>query len=195
MSNYPLTLSFKLISFGPQIKATNPSGKTVFYVKQKALKLKEAVKIFADEGQQKQLFEINADRVIDFSAKYNVTTASGQALGMVQRQGMRSMWKASYNIFGPDGNQVGMIHEENAMIRFLDAILTGIPLVGMFAGYFFNPTYLIDLGDKTVMKLKKQPAFFEGKFTLEKGDDLDGKVEALLVSSTIMMLLLERSRG
>jgi hypothetical protein len=49
--NYPLNLSFKIIAFNPQVKITDPSGQTVLYVKQKALALKEAVKVFADEGQ------------------------------------------------------------------------------------------------------------------------------------------------
>ena len=51
MFTYPLNLSFKIIAFNPQVKVTDPSGQTVLYVKQKALALKEAVKVFADEGQ------------------------------------------------------------------------------------------------------------------------------------------------
>ena len=195
MANYPLTLSFKLISIGPQIKVTNPSGKTVLYVKQKALKLKEAVKIFADEGQTRLLFEIKADRILDISAKYRITTAGGNPVGIVQRQGLRSLWKATYNILDTNENQIGLIHEESPMIRFLDGIVNSIPIVGFFAGYILHPTYLIDLNNQTKLYLKKQPAFFEGKFTLEKRGELEKQQEELLIASTLMMLLLERQRG
>ena len=58
MLNYPLNLSFKIIAFNPQVKVTDASGQTVLYVKQKALALKEDVKVFADESQQRQLYQM-----------------------------------------------------------------------------------------------------------------------------------------
>lgn len=190
MHNYPLNLSFKIIAFNPQVKITDAAGQTVLYVKQKALALKEAVKVFADEGQKQELFQIKADRILDWNAKYGIT-AGGAPTGMVQRQGMRSLWKATYAVFDAAGAEVGQIHEENPWLKVLDSLVSEIPFVSMF----INPAYLIDLRGKTVLYLKKQPAFFEGKFTLEKrGDFTDGE-EKLLLNSVIMMLLLERVRG
>ena len=81
MLNYPLTLSFKLIALSPQVRVTDASGQLVLYVKQKALALREDVRIFADEGQTQQLYQINANKIIDFSATYNLARAGGGALG------------------------------------------------------------------------------------------------------------------
>ena len=39
MFNYPLTLSFKIIAFNPQVKITDAAGQTVLYIKQRALAL------------------------------------------------------------------------------------------------------------------------------------------------------------
>jgi hypothetical protein len=189
--NYPLNLSFKIIAFNPQVKITDASGLTVLYVKQKALALKEAVKVFADEGQQNELYNIKANKIIDFSAQYNVTTPAGSAVGAVKRQGMKSLWKATYNILDAASGEVGLIHEENPWIKVLDGLLSDIPFVGMF----INPAYLIDLRGQTALYLKKQPAMFEGKFTLEKRGEFSDAEEALLLSSVIMMVLMERSRG
>jgi hypothetical protein len=58
-----------------------------------------------------------------------------------------------------------------------------------------NPAYLVDLRGQTVLYLKKQPAFFEAKFTLDKRGDFSDADEKLLLPSLIMLLLLERSRG
>ena len=61
------------------------------------------------------------------------------------------------------------IHEENGWIKVMDALLGELPLVGMFTGYFFNPSYIVARLDNTpVARLKKQPAFFEGAFGLAK---------------------------
>ena len=192
MLNYPLTLSFKVIAFNPQVKITDASGQTVLYVKQKALALKEAIKVFSDEGQKNELYNIKANKIIDFSAQYNITGANGAAIGAVKRQGMRSLWKATYNIVDPAGSEVGLIHEENPLIKVIDAIVGEyIPFVNMF----INPAYLVDLRGQNVLYLKKQPALMEGKFSLEKRGNFSEADEAILLPSVIMMLMLERMRG
>lgn len=191
MLNYPLNLSFKVIAFNPQVKISDTFGQTVLYVKQKALALKEAVKVFADEGQQRELYDIKANRIIDFSAQYNIATSGGMPVGTVKRQGMKSLWKATYNILDAAGAEVGLIHEENPWIKVLDGLLSDVPFVGMF----INPAYLVDLRGQTVLRLKKQPSVLEAKFTLEKLGGFSDAEEGLLLQSIIMMVLLERSRG
>lgn len=191
MLNYPLILSFKVIAFNPQVKVTDASGNTVLYVKQKMLALKEDVKIFADEGQKNQLYQLKANKIIDFSAQYNITTPNGAAAGAVKRKGMASIWKATYIIVDASGAEVGTIHEENPWLKVLDALVSDIPFVGMF----INPAYLVEYKGATVLYLKKQPAFMEGRFTVEKRGDFGDADEGLLMSSVIMTMMLERSRG
>src|SRR6266550_4081238 len=110
--NYPLTLSFKIIAIAPQIKVTDASGQTVLYVRQKALALREDVRIFADEQQQQQLYQLNADRILDFSANYRVRSYAGEDLGNIRRKGMRSLWNATYEIASANGHGDAVIHEE-----------------------------------------------------------------------------------
>jgi hypothetical protein len=43
--------------------------------------------------------------------------------------------------------------------------------------------------------MQKEPAFFEGKFTIQRMIDLGLRDEPLLLNSLLMMVLLERSRG
>jgi uncharacterized protein YxjI len=191
MLNYPLNLSFKIIALAPQVRVTDASGQLVMYVRQKVLALREDVKIFADEQQQRQLFQVKADRIIDFSAQYNITAIGGGPAGAIKRRGMRSIWKATYEVRDPSGAEVGLIHEENPWLKVLDSIASEIPFLGMF----INPAYLVDLRGQTVLYLKKQPAFFEGKFTLERRGDFSDADEKLLIASIMMMLMLERSRG
>lgn len=193
--NYPLDLSFKIISWGPQVRLTDKFGQTSMFIKQKALALKESVRVCADESQRQVLFEIAADRVIDFNANYSITDSVGKKVGVVRRQGMRSFWKLTYSITDSDGNEVGLIHEENPWTKVADGLLNRIPLVGWVFGLFVNPAYLVELNNKTVMQLKKKPALLEGKFVLEKRSDISDEEEDLLLCSVIMMLLLERKRG
>lgn len=194
--NYPLNLSFKLLALASQIYVRDANGNLIGYVKQKLLKLKEDINVFADEGQTQHLFNIKADRIIDFSAKYNFTSASGQSLGSISRKGMRSIFKAHYMIFDENGNQTMEIHEENGWVKVVDALLGEIPLLGMFTGYFFNPSYIVSRMDGTqVTRLKKQPAFFEGVFQLEPLTQMGDDEETKVMLSVLTMTLLERARG
>jgi hypothetical protein len=43
--------------------------------------------------------------------------------------------------------------------------------------------------------MKKEPAFLEGKFTIEKRAEFSEGEESLLLASLLMMILLERQRG
>ena len=52
--NYPLDLTFKVLALTGQIYVRDASGSLVAFVKQKFLKLKEDINIFADEQQSQR---------------------------------------------------------------------------------------------------------------------------------------------
>lgn len=192
---YPLQLSFKLLAIARQVSVTDATGRLVLYVKQKAFKLKEAVTIFADAEQTRPLYSIKADRIIDISARYNLADAAGNYLGSVKRHGMRSIWKAHYDVL--DGEQLlATITEESAWTKVLDALVGELPVVGMFTGYLFHPAYLVKrTNGAVVMRLEKRPAFFEGRFEITRHGDLDEREETRTILALITTVLLERGRG
>jgi uncharacterized protein YxjI len=193
--NYPLDLSFKIVALAPQLSVTDASGNLIFYVKQKLFKLKEAVTVFADVEQTQPVYTMSADRVLDFSARYNFADQQGTSLGAVKRQGVKSLWKAHFDILDGDA-PVMTIQEENPWLRVADGCLNQIPIVGLFAGYFLHPAYLISRPDGTVVvRLQKMPAFFEGKFRIENKAPLNDVEEKRALLSILMMVLLERTRG
>jgi hypothetical protein len=195
--NYPLTLTFKLWALAPQIFVRDPQNNVVFYVKQKLFKLKEKITVFGDEAQQTPRFYIQADRIIDFSARYNFTDLNGNQLGSVKRKGWKSFWKAHYDIFAPHSDQPIMtIQEENPWVKVFDTLFAEIPIIGMFTGYVFNPKYLVSRTDgRIVMHLQKEPAFLSRIFTIKQVDSLSDVEEKTALLSLLMMILLERQRG
>jgi hypothetical protein len=190
MLNYPLDLRFKILAALPQVKVADAAGQVVLYVKEK-LALKTAVKVFADEGQQRQLYNIAADKLMGLTITYNITTAMGGPVGALKRLGMKSIWKANYPILDAAGAEVGAIHEENPWLKVLDGLLSDVPFIGMY----INPAYLVDLRGQTVLRIQKQPAMMEGKFAVEKQGSLSEADEKLLLPALIMFIMLERSRG
>ena len=135
--------------------------------------------------------------MIDWSARYHSTDAAGEAIGSVGRRGWRSMWKAHYETFNPGDNSPDFsIHEENAWIKVADSIVSDIPIVGMFSGYFLHPSYLASRSNGALaMRLTKQAAFWEGRFQIEKLGEMTAREELNLFLSFMMLVLLERKRG
>ncbi|MEM7565508.1 MAG: hypothetical protein AAF353_21125 [Pseudomonadota bacterium] len=135
------------------------------------------------------------DRVIDFSAHYHFHDNQDNPAGSVKRQGGKSLWKAHYDIYNHD-EVIATIQEENAWVKLGDAVFGQIPVLGALSGYLFNPAYLVSRPDGTVvMKIKKQPAFFEGRFIVEEMADVNDAEKICMILSILMMVLLERSRG
>jgi uncharacterized protein YxjI len=195
---FPLTLRMKLLAFAPQFFVEDANQKQVAYIKQKLFKLKEAINVFADETQKDVRYTIAADRIIDFSARYNLKNSTGLDLGAVKRHGMRSLWRAQYDVYDEQdkGRVVFTISEESVLTRFFDNIFSQIPLLGALSGYIFQPTYIVkrESGEE-VMRLSKQPALWEGVFKMELLATLSNAEQESLMLSLFMTVLLERQSG
>jgi len=193
---YPLRLTFKIFAIASQVYIRDADGNLSGFVKQKGFKLKEQIHVFRDESRSEIRYSINADRILDISANYSFTNSLGAKVGSIKRKGMRSLWKADYEISSPSGELVMKLNEDSAWTRLGDVLIGELPIVGIFTGYFFNPTYLISRIDgEPLMKLIKQPAFLEGRFIMETVGGMSESEEELAFLSGLTMLLLERFRG
>ena len=196
--NFPLSLRFKLIALAPQIYVNDAAGQPVLYVKQKLFKLREKIEVYRDDTRAQQLCTIQANKILDWSARYFFAATDGSDLGSVGRKGMRSIWRAHYEIFAPGDNTADFeIREENPWAKVGDNFFGQIPILGMLSGFLFHPRYLITrkATGQPVFRLSKQSAFWEGKFLIEKFGDANEQEEVALTLSLLMLILLEKSRG
>lgn len=194
--NYPIDFTFNITTLSNDFKATDSQGTSIAYVKQKMFKLKEDITVFSDESKSQVNYKINADRWIDFSAAYSIKNNSNVEIGKIARKGWKSLWKAEYDIINQHQKLQYQIKEDNAWIKVLDGLLGQIPILNFFTGYFFNPSYsVIDLQNKSILKMKKEASFFGRKFQITKLIPSTVEDEESIVLSLMMMVLLERRKG
>jgi uncharacterized protein YxjI len=194
--NFPIQLTFNIGTLSNDFTARDADSRTVAFVKQKLFKLKEDISIYADESKAELLFNIKADRWIDFSAAYSITHADGKELGKIARKGWRSLWKAKYLLIDQHQKEQFTIEEENGWVKVWDNLLGEIPIIGLLTGYFFNPSYAVmDLDGEKMARLKKQASFFGRKFEITKLSDMDNDDDERVMVGLMMMVLLERRRG
>ena len=85
------------------------------YSKQKALKLKEDIRVYT-EDKKTELICIKARSIIDFGSVYEITDSqSGEAICTFKREGLKSLFKDSWKVMDSSGNQIGTISEDSGI--------------------------------------------------------------------------------
>ncbi len=193
---YPYNFQFKIGTIHNDFVAKDATGITKSFVKQKIFKLKEHVEVFSDESRTELLYNIRANKWLDFNTTYSFTTANGENIGRLARKGWRSLWKASYELYDQNDQQDLVIREKNAWVKVADGLLSEIPIAGLFTGYLFNPSYTVSRPDGTlVATFSKRPSFFGRQFSLTQDAPFEKGEEQRIHLGLMMMALLERRRG
>ena len=193
---FPVQFTFKIGTLSNDFLVEDAMGNDIGYVRQKMLKLIDEVVVYDNDLKSNILFTIKANKWIDFSTTYTFTNHLSQEIGRIGRKGWASIWKARYEIFDEKVNQDLLIQEENAWVKVADAVLSEIPVLGLFTGYLFNPSYIVTRPDGTeVIRLKKQPSLVGRRFLLEKLNNFEPGEEERVILGLMMMILMERRRG
>ncbi len=120
--NQQFTIRRKVFTLlGAKFHVFNAQGEIIGFSKQKAFKLKEDIRIYADESMAQESVRIAARQIIDFSAAYDVVeSATDTRVGVLRRKGFSSMIRDSWEILAADESPIGTITEDSmalAMVR------------------------------------------------------------------------------
>jgi uncharacterized protein YxjI len=102
----------------------------VCFVEQKRMKLKEDLRAFTDASKTAEVFRIKARQVFDPRARYDVTDASGQQIGQLQKVFGKSLLRSTWRIYGAQGDEVGWARERSLLVALLRRVIGWIPYVG-----------------------------------------------------------------
>ncbi len=186
---YPLELRYRITQLLPQISVQDAAGNLVFMLNHVPSENGSEVLVYADAERSALRYTISPDWILDFSAQYHFTDQDGQLLGSVRRDGERSLWRTRFEIMnGGPPNLV--IHEENSLTKFMDAIAGEIPVV---AAVIPRLVYLVRAEDaETLVRIEKQPKLFENRFKIIKHAEIDQAEEARILLSLLILVLSEQ---
>lgn len=103
------------------------TGNLVAYSEQKAFKLKEDIKVFADEAKSRELLSIQARSIIDFSAAYDVTdSTNGERVGTLRRCGGKSLFRDEWHVLDTSDQKVAVVIEDSLALALIRRLLTGL---------------------------------------------------------------------
>ena len=105
----------------------NPSGQLVMFSEQKMFKLREDIRVYADEGKSQEVLMIKARQIIDFSAAFDVVdSATGMKVGALRRKGLHSILRDEWEILDVGDNVIGSLVEDSMGLALLRRFLTNL---------------------------------------------------------------------
>ena len=113
--------------FGGAFHIYDTNQRLVFYSQLKAFKLKEDIRLFTGEDMKTEVFRIQARKVIDFAATYDVyDSATGEKVGALRRKGLKSILKDEWLILDPQDRELGKITEDSMALAIIRRFLTNL---------------------------------------------------------------------
>jgi hypothetical protein len=177
-------LKKQVIALTGTLRIYNPQEQLVMFSQQKIFKLKEDIRVYADEQKSRELLTIKARQIIDFSAYYDVVDSQYLTrLGGIRRKGLRSLVRDEWELFDANENLVGLLREDSLR----DALLRRLLL-----GTLIPQNYDLTIGDEKVADYSQRFQLFryvlDIDFQMDAGKILDRR---LGIAIAILLAIIE----
>jgi hypothetical protein len=172
---------------GAQFHVRTASEKLIAFTQLKAFKLKEDIRIYADEAKTQELIAIKARQIIDISAIYDVTdsAAGGAKVGSFQRKGMKSILRDTWSIFDATDREIAIVQEESAFVALLRRLIELIP-----------QSFHVKVGEKVVGRIHQNFNPFVLKLNVDFAEDRQKAIDPRLrLAAAILLAAIEGRQG
>lgn len=144
--------------FGDAFHIYDAQEGLAFYVKQKAFKLKEDIRVYSSDDMMEEILLIKARSRIDFSATYDIFDSyNNELIGSFRRKGMKSILKDEWVILDNQEREIGLITEDNMLLAIVRRVLSNL----------VPQTYDGTIGQQTVFTFKQRFNPFIQKIELD----------------------------
>ena len=163
----------------PLAGGDQPLGPPVVFVRQKRMAMKEDIRFFADEQEQRELFRIKARSVIDIGGRYDVADAGGQPIGTLHKVFGKSLFRSTWRLVAPgEGDQeIAMGQERSMPMAIARRLVDFVPYVGEYIPIPYN--FDILRGDKVVGGLTRKFQIRD-KYVLDLAGDAEQAIDRRL---------------
>jgi uncharacterized protein YxjI len=154
----------------------------VAFVEQQRFKFKEDIRFYTDESKATEVMRIKARQRFDPRAKYDITDAQGQKIGMIQKVFGKSLIRSTYDIYDANENLLFTGRERSIAVALFRRLVGLIPYVGDFANWLpiaYHFDYLRD--DKRVGTNSRKFGSFRDIYFIDLTEDTERVIDRRLV--------------
>jgi uncharacterized protein YxjI len=161
----------------------NAQEQLVLYSEMKAMKLKEDIRIYADEGKTRELLVIKARQILDISATYDVFDPQSQTkVGALRRKGLKSVVRDEWAVLDAGDQPAGVIQEDSLFLALLRRFLTNL----------IPQSYSVTRNGQELAEFKQNFNPFLLKLTLDFSRDPGGQLDRRLgIAAAILLCAIE----
>ena len=176
--------------FGETVHLLDESETPLLYASMKAFRLKEDIRIYADETMTEPVLTITSPHVIDFSAGYDVyDPRSEEKVGGLRRRGFKSLMRDEWAIVDTADAEVGVIREDSAVKalvrRFVEA-----------AALFLPQQYHAEMEGASVATFRQHFNPFVFRLTADFSADEAGRLDRRLgIAAALLLSVIEGREG
>jgi hypothetical protein len=157
----------------------------VIFSRQKAFKLREDIRMYTDDSMTTELLTINARKIIDWSAAYDVVDkTAGEKAGALKRRGWKSLARDHWIVMDPNNTNVGEVIKESLALA----------LIRRFLFKFLPQSYYINMNGQPVAHFKGNwnPFVYKLAITFEPGSPVDRR---LGLSAAVLLAAIDGKQG
>ncbi len=156
----------------------------LMFSEQKIFRLREDIRVFADESKAQELLVIKARQIIDFSAAYDVIDATAnQKVGVLRRKGWQSMLRDEWEVLDADDQPLGLLFEDSMGLALLRRFLLGSLL---------PQNYDITFGNERVADLRQRFNLFRYELEIELNAAVSRRIDPrLAIAAGILLAVVE----
>lgn len=165
-------LKRQVLALTGKFRIYNPNETLVLFSEQKMFRLREDIRVYADESKMQEVLQIKARQIIDFSAAYDVIDVTeGVKVGTLRRRGWKSMMRDEWEVLDANEQVIGLLFEDNVNLALLRRLLLGSLL---------PQNYDLTIGERRVADLRQRFNLFayhpDLDFSPDAGRQLDRRV-------------------
>jgi uncharacterized protein YxjI len=148
----------------------------VAFVRQKRMAIKEDIRFYADEDERDELFRIKARSLMEFGGRYDVTTAAGEKIGILEKVFGKSLLRSTWRILDPAEQELAIAKERSVPIAILRRVIDAVPY-GDFVPIPFH--FTIDAGERHVGDLNRRFGVRD-TYDLDVSGDVERRIDRRL---------------
>lgn len=168
--------------FGGAFHLYDNEGNVVLYAKQKRFRIREDMRLYADDSQDVEILRIGTTSIFDIAGTYAVTDSmTDQPIGALRRKALKSIVRDEWLLLDEHGDEIGNILEDSSIAAIGRRILGDL-------SWLFPQKFEAKLGGRTVAHFRQQfnPFIQRIEITFVDGIEFDrrlGLAAAILLSA------------
>ena len=157
-------------------RISSPGGPVAF-VRQKRMAMKEDIRFFAREDESEELFRIKARSLMELGGRYDVTSADGAKIGVLEKVFGKSLLRSTWRILDESEQELAVAKERSTVAAIVRRVIDAVPY-GDFVPILFH--FTIDTADGRHLGDFERAWGVRDKYTLELSGDPERTVDRRL---------------